>query len=69
MLHINNFLDKLKVSESRCSTNFVMPMADAKNLHSDITKLLLALHTLTSVQATQPKEDEVTEVVVKGDDW
>lgn len=45
MLHINQFVDRVKAADSRQQRDFVMTMADAKNLHADITKLLLALHT------------------------
>jgi hypothetical protein len=44
MLHINQFIDRLKSADSRQQRDFVMSMSDAKNLHADITKLLLALH-------------------------
>lgn len=45
-LHINQFLDRLKAADARQQRDFVMSMADARNLHSDITKLLLAVQTL-----------------------
>lgn len=45
-LHINQFLDRLKAADARQQRDFVMSMADARNLHGDITKLLLAVQTL-----------------------
>jgi len=42
-LHINRFIDSIKAAESRGQKDLVMPMRDAKDLHGDITKLLLAL--------------------------
>jgi RNase adaptor protein for sRNA GlmZ degradation len=42
-LHINRFIDNIKAHESRGQRDFVMSMRDAKDLHSDITKLLLTL--------------------------
>jgi hypothetical protein len=41
----------------------VMSLADAKNLHADITKLLLALQAL---QERAAKPDEVIEVEIVG---
>ena len=46
MLHINRFIDNLKAHESRGQRDFSMPMRDAKDLHADITKLLLQINTL-----------------------
>jgi len=46
MIHINNFIDKIKFFEARNSKDFVISLAEAKNLHSDITKLLIALHEI-----------------------
>jgi hypothetical protein len=45
-LHINKFLDRVQMQESRANKDFVMPMSEAKNLHSDITRLLLELQSL-----------------------
>ena len=43
MLHINRFIDRIKAGEARHQRDFSMSMTDAKDLHADITKLLLAL--------------------------
>lgn len=45
-LHINRFIDSLKAQESRGSKDFLMSMRDAKDLHADITKLLLVVNEL-----------------------
>ena len=55
-LHINRFIDSLKAHEARGQRDFVMTMREAKDLHSDITKLLLTLETLH----TQPKSETIT---------
>lgn len=61
-LHINRFVDNIKAHESRNARDFTMSMRDAKDLHSDITKLLLTLETLY----TQSKQPETIEVEVTG---
>ena len=48
MIHINNLVDKIKFFESKNSKNFIIPLSEAKNLHADITKLLLVLQQLQS---------------------
>lgn len=62
-LHINRFIDNMKAAESRGQKDFIMPMREAKDLHADITKLLLALELLRSQQTAEP---EVVEVEITG---
>lgn len=67
-LHINRFIDNIKAHESRNAKDFVCPMRDAKDLHADITKLLLAITDLQSqVQALQ--QPGVITVEVSGRDF
>jgi len=58
-LHINRFVDSIKAHESRGQRDFVMTMREAKDLHSDITKLLLTLETLRS-KPTSAREETIT---------
>jgi hypothetical protein len=60
-LHINRFIDLIKAAESRGSKDVILPIRDAKDLHGDITKLLLALE-----QARQTPQNEPIEVVISG---
>ena len=61
-LHINRFVDSIKAHESRGQKDFTMTMRDAKDLHADITKLLMTLAAMRTV----PVETSVTEVVLDG---
>jgi hypothetical protein len=45
-LHINRFVDSIKAHESRGQRDFTMTLRDAKDLHADITKLLLTLEAM-----------------------
>jgi hypothetical protein len=58
-LHINRFVDSIKAHESRGQRDFTMTMRDAKDLHSDITKLLLTLESLHT-RNTQSKQETIT---------
>jgi hypothetical protein len=62
-LHINKFIDLIRAQESRGGRDVSMSLADAKSLHSDITKLLL---TLEKLREDQSKTDEVITVEVTG---
>jgi hypothetical protein len=46
-LHINRFIDSIKAHESRGQRDFTMTLRDAKDLQSDITKLLLKINDLS----------------------
>ena len=63
MLHINRFIDNLKAHEARGQRDFSMPMRDAKDLHADITKLLLQLNAMNELLQ---KANSVIEVEVVG---
>ena len=52
-LHINRFIDRLKAVESKNQRDFYMTMVEARDLHADITKLLLAVQVLQEKLATQ----------------
>lgn len=64
-LHINRFIDRIKANESRGQRDFVMTMAEAKDLHADITKLLLHIQTLSEQQSTDSNKT-VLQVEVQG---
>lgn len=62
-LHIHRFVDNLKAHEARGQRDFMMSMRDAKDLHADITKLLV---TLEQMREQQARGAEVIEVQVTG---
>ena len=57
-LYIRKFIDRLQQAELKGQKDFVCPLADAKNLHNDITRLLLDLEAVK--QANGQQEDPVT---------
>lgn len=61
MLHIKRFFDKLSAIEGRQSKDIVMPIADARGLRDDISKLLMDLRCEDSL-----KEKEVVQIQIKG---
>jgi hypothetical protein len=63
MIHIQRFIERLQGSDARGVRDFSMSMTDAKNLHADITRLLLQYQELQ--QHTQSR-DEVIEVQIQG---
>jgi hypothetical protein len=65
-LHINRFVDSIKAHEARGQKDFTMTLRDAKDLHSDITKLLLTLQAMT---VQQQAIDQVVEIELTGGDF
>lgn len=65
-LHINRFIDAVKAHESRGAQQFMIPLRDAKDLHGDITKLLLTVNELRS-RLDQAIQNETITVEVKGE--
>jgi hypothetical protein len=55
-LHINRFVDSIKAHEARGQRDFAMSLRDAKDLHADITKLLLIVTELQSQKSNQPSQ-------------
>jgi hypothetical protein len=64
-LHLQKFVDRVRGHEARGSKDFVMTLAEAKDMHADITRLLLELHDLRE-QSSKPQVEEVITVQVGG---
>ena len=65
MIHIQKFIERLQGFEARGAKDFTMPLKDAKSLHADITRLLLALEASRDRKETVAP-DEVIQVEVGG---
>ena len=63
MIHINRFIDKIKMLEAKQTKQLTMSLREAKDLHSDITKLLLVLQEM---QTKKPDDDTPQEVEITG---
>ena len=64
-LHINRFVDRLRGFEARGQREFTMSITDAKDLHADITRLLLSLTELQT-QVVAQKQDQTIEIEMHG---
>ena len=65
-LHINRFIDRIKAADARQQRDFNMSMSDAKDLHADISKLLLALHTLHEQSLAKASTNPTVDLEVNG---
>ena len=64
-IHLTKFIDRVRGHESRGTRDFVMSMSDAKDLHADITRLLIELHDLRE-QTTKISQEQTVEVQIGG---
>jgi hypothetical protein len=64
-LHLQKFVDRVRGHEARGAKDFVMTLAEAKDMHADITRLLLELHDLRE-KSSNPQAEEVITVQVGG---
>jgi hypothetical protein len=59
-IFLQKFVDRVRGLEARGAKDFTMSMADAKDLHADITRLLIDLQTLREQQLKQTEEQVIT---------
>jgi hypothetical protein len=64
-MHLQKFVDRVRGHEARGARDFVMTMAEAKDLHADITRLLIVLQTLQE-NAAKPATTDVIKVEIAG---
>jgi DNA primase len=65
-IHIQRFVDRVRGAEARGARDFTMSMQDAKDLHANITSLLLDLHNLKETVADKTNSDQVITVDING---
>jgi len=65
-IFLQKFVDRVRGLEARGARDFVMSMADAKDLHADITRLLIDLQTLREKTILKDTGDEVITVTIDG---
>jgi hypothetical protein len=65
-LHLQKFVDRVRGHEARGARDFVMSMTDAKDLHADITRLLIELQSLRENTAKSQESQTVTTVQITG---
>jgi hypothetical protein len=65
MIHIQKFIERLQGFEARGARDFTMPIKDAKDLHADLTRLLITLQAARE-SAVNTAQDDVITVEMKG---
>ena len=65
-LHIHRFVDLIKAAESRNQRDLQISLRDAKDLHADITKLLLTLEDLRRSVPPSGSAGDTVEIEIDG---
>jgi hypothetical protein len=65
-IHLQKFVDRVRGFEARGAKEFTMSIQDAKDLHADITRMLIDLQTLREAAAVQAQEPDVITVKMDG---
>ena len=59
-IHIQKFIERVQGFEARATKDFTMPMKDAKDLHADITRLLLTVNQLREIAVATQQNDKIS---------
>jgi hypothetical protein len=65
MIHVQKFIERLQGFEARGARDFTMPIKDAKDLHADLTRLLITLQAARE-SAVDAAQDSAITVEMKG---
>ena len=64
-IHLQKFVDRVRGQEARGARDLIMTMNEARDLHADITRLLLTLQNLQQ-QQIKTVADETVKVEIQG---
>ena len=67
-IHLQKFVDRVRGQEARGARDLVMTMNEARDLHADITRLLLTLQALQEKQIKTAVAD-VLKVEIQGGEF
>lgn len=65
-MHLQKFVDRVRGHEAKGARELIMSMTEAKDLHADITRLLILLQTLQEQNTSKSSDSEVIKVEITG---
>jgi hypothetical protein len=65
-MHLQKFVDRVRGHEAKGARELVMSMTEAKDLHADITRLLIVLQSLQEQNINKTPNAEVIKVEITG---
>ena len=64
-IHLQKFVDRVRGQEARGARDLIMTMNEARDLHADITRLLIQLQNLQE-QTVKTNNNEVIQIEIGG---
>ncbi len=64
--HLQRFVDRVRGAEARGVRDFTMSMDEARDLHADLTRLLIELNVLREAASKTANDDQVITVQMDG---
>ena len=58
-MHVSKFLDRVRAAESSGRKDVIIPLQEARDLHAEITRILLRLEQSTQSATTQEPSIQV----------
>jgi hypothetical protein len=65
-IHIQKFVDRVRAAEARGMKDLTMTLQEAKDLHADVTRLLLNLQAWQENQQKNTAQDANIQVQITG---
>ena len=65
-IHLQKFVDRVRGQEARGARDLIMTMNEARDLHADITRLLIQLQSLQEQTVKTNNNNEVIQVEISG---
>ena len=65
MFHIKRFMEKMTIVESKNTKDVVIPIAEARGLRDELTKLIAELYEYGK-KRDEDRKSEVVEIQIKG---
>ena len=66
MINIKRFIDKVSIAESKNSRDLILPIAEARALRDEVSKLLAELHQEIPKKGTTEKTPDIEIQIVGG---
>lgn len=67
MIHIKRFIDRVSLIENRSGKDVVMPLAEARGLRDELSKMLADNNEL--LNSKKPTIESITQVEIVGGKW
>jgi hypothetical protein len=65
-IHLQKFVDRVRGAEAKGARDLILSISDAKDLHADITRLLLRLQEFQQGSKDNNDQNQIVAVKIEG---